>query len=56
MDAEPRGDDYEEEDEEEYDDEEETHIGGEEIVGTTQHWKDEEAEAATKGVPKWIAS
>ena len=38
-------DDYEE-DNEEVDDKEETNSGGEDTVNTTQHWTDEEAEAA----------
>ena len=54
VDAEPVGDDYEEEEEED-DDDEEIDSGGEEIVGTTQHWTDEEAEAALAEVRKWIA-
>ena len=54
LDAEPSGDDYEEEEEEEEDEEEEeTDTAGEEIVDTTHHWTDKEAEAVV--VRKWIA-
>ena len=55
RDAEPVGDDYEEDEEEEDDDEEDTDSGCEETVHTTQHWTDEEAEAALTEVRKWIA-
>ena len=55
RDAKPAGDDYEEDEEEDDDEEEETDGGGEEIVDATQHWTDEEAEAALAEARKGIA-
>ena len=54
YDAQPTGDNYEEDEEEDVDEEEELANGGEETVGATQHWTDEEAEAALTEVRKRI--
>ena len=55
LDAELAGDDYEGDEEEDDDVAEKMDSGGEETLDTTQHWTNEEAEAALTEVRKWIA-
>ena len=54
MDAEPARNDYEK-DEEDDGDKKKTDDGGEQNPAATQHWTQEEAEAAQTDVREWIA-